>query len=297
MQEGRLFPKAQRLSLPETQTFREAWRDAFERPAPYTHRDKRRGDFARYDWHAFSFNRGPMCHDVVEALSSSGDGSSTRVVVFEEDPTQVACETSLRSVIVAAKKGLPGTDVYFAPRDLAWTLVLTHELDWGLGPYFARPDWRALPTPAKVGDWAGFLATWCEPQAVLSRDETKALRTRFRDAFFSPVLLAAAGETDDHAALLAHGKPLGFHARSPLEKWNEAADAEEARAYVLHPNPRVPASIVRIRALHDAVVRDGDWRLGLTYVREDFREAFATCDHGDASFSRFALKPVARRKS
>jgi hypothetical protein len=30
-------------------------------------------------------------------------------------------------------------DLYVFPRDLAWTMVFTHEEDAGLGPYFARP--------------------------------------------------------------------------------------------------------------------------------------------------------------
>ena len=33
-------------------------------------------------------------------------------------------------------------DVYIFSPDFAWTMVYTHESNWGLGPYFARKEWQ-----------------------------------------------------------------------------------------------------------------------------------------------------------
>jgi hypothetical protein len=32
-------------------------------------------------------------------------------------------------------------DIYVWPEGLSWTMAFTHELDWGLGPYFCLREW------------------------------------------------------------------------------------------------------------------------------------------------------------
>ncbi len=41
------------------------------------------------------------------------------------------------------------TDYYVFPKDMSWTMVFTHEQDWGAGPYFCTKEMAASSPPPR----------------------------------------------------------------------------------------------------------------------------------------------------
>ena len=117
-----------RLTTGEAATLAAAWMQVFGRkPAPKTD---------RFMWHVFSCDAYPSVRrqaalDAYEAVAAAEyvvlSNARDQALVTRRKPT--SCSLS---------------DYYVFPRNLAWTMVFTHEDGW-LGPYFAKhPQFEKL---------------------------------------------------------------------------------------------------------------------------------------------------------
>jgi hypothetical protein len=139
---GERYPDAVRLSLEETQKFRQRWRDRFVGKNPHAagikiplhgcHMCGIRP--CTYDWHFFSFNHTPADRGFKEKLGAYSEPEEN-IVVFAEPCEAPALQLKYRDLEKFFMGNAVGNnDIYMSPRKLGWTLVFTHEEDFG--PYF-----------------------------------------------------------------------------------------------------------------------------------------------------------------
>lgn len=138
----KLIPSVQELSLQETKDFRAAWRKKFIGPDAKVagiplHKCHACGTGKLYfDWHYFSYNVYIASTNFIEKIVKMSN-MDERVVVFPDKCDMLALMMRLGDLIEHLKVDpYVGTDLYVTPKKMEWTLVFTHEDDFG--PYFVK---------------------------------------------------------------------------------------------------------------------------------------------------------------
>lgn len=143
------------LSLPQTLDFRRKWVDLFAEKNPSIPLHKcpnckgfAKGDYWGYDWHGISYRDNSsefQCEGYVEILNSLSMGDAEVVVIFEENCSSPGLVAQFRYIkkFLCVNKGKGYEDIYITPKDLSWTLVLTHERGW-FGPYFVKKEYLSV---------------------------------------------------------------------------------------------------------------------------------------------------------
>ena len=134
------FTEVRELTVEETLKFRKEWRERFagkEEKLPglplhnCLHCGGRR---TGYDWHCFSFRHVPAVKDYVRRMRDASHPDENIMVWVER--------CGLPGIIVRLgelagfleKECQPTEELYVMPKKITWTLVFTHEEDFG--PYF-----------------------------------------------------------------------------------------------------------------------------------------------------------------
>jgi hypothetical protein len=136
------IPSAQELSLQETTDFRNAWRKRFIGPDAKgmdipLHKCHACGTGKLYfDWHYFSYNVYIASTNYIEKIERLSVPDE-RVVIFPEKCDMNGIIVRLGDLLEKLRaEPFVGTDVYITPKKMEWTLVFTHEEDFG--PYFVK---------------------------------------------------------------------------------------------------------------------------------------------------------------
>jgi hypothetical protein len=136
------IPSVQELSIQETKDFRAAWRKHFIGPDAKgagipLHKCHACGSGRQFfDWHYFSYNVYIASTNYIEKITQSSN-LDERVVVFPDKCDINALILRLGDLIEYLKVNPEvGSDIYITPKKMGWTLVFTHEDDFG--PYFVK---------------------------------------------------------------------------------------------------------------------------------------------------------------
>ncbi len=91
-------------------------------------------------WHVFSWELIPADdfaegEKAIEAFNHADKKDAWYILPFEENP----CVNTLTDESITTEELAKETEIYIVANDLSWTYIITHENDWGLGPYFYRP--------------------------------------------------------------------------------------------------------------------------------------------------------------
>jgi len=117
-----------RLDGVEAEAVAAAWLGVFARePAP---------GMSQYLWHVFSYGSYPN----VALVKAQAEYEAC------ESPEYVVLSNERKQVIITDQKpsSCSLSDYYVFPKNLAWTMAITHEDGW-LGPYFAKhPEFAKL---------------------------------------------------------------------------------------------------------------------------------------------------------
>ena len=136
------------LSHKQTIEFRKKWKKSFVKKnlkAPM-HRCSHCKGFVNdeaygFDWHGISYAGFDNCHDYLNAIGKEAIFNKEEVVVFEEDCAKKGIRILYSDIekFLKKNKNKHYIDIYFTPKDFAWTVVLTHE-DGYIGPFFVKAE-------------------------------------------------------------------------------------------------------------------------------------------------------------
>jgi len=117
-----------RLAGAEAEALAKAWLNVFGRqPAPA---------MSQYMWHVFSYGSYPSVALETAQRAFAECGSPEYVVLSNERKQAIVTDQKPSSCSLS--------DYYVFPKNLAWTMAITHEDGW-LGPFFAKhPEFSKL---------------------------------------------------------------------------------------------------------------------------------------------------------
>jgi len=136
------IPGAQEMSLQDTVEFRKLWRNRFigsaarDRTIPL-HKCHACGSGKLYfDWHFFSYNVYIASTNYLEKIPAMSHPDE-RIIVFPDKCDMKGFVVRLGDLMEYLKANpFVGSDIYMTPKKMEWTLVFTHEEDFG--PYFVK---------------------------------------------------------------------------------------------------------------------------------------------------------------
>jgi hypothetical protein len=134
---------ATRLSIEDTDLFRNSWRKVFVPPEkckaiPHHSCEHCPQRSYSHDWFHFSGNHFPKEPDPLKRMRESTHPME-RVLVWTELCDKPAVELQFKELDDFMEANPPPQEeLYIAPRKLSWTCIFTHEDS--LGPYFCTAD-------------------------------------------------------------------------------------------------------------------------------------------------------------
>lgn len=133
--------ECQELGWKPAVTVIENWKNSF---TPSRHTGWVKWPHGNFLWHAFSMKAVPcLSGPSAEAAYNTCAERAFHVMVLGVDE-QLVIEVlkgrlcDLDSIARTQYSHLGANDLYIFPTDYSWTYVSTHEIEMGLGPYFAR---------------------------------------------------------------------------------------------------------------------------------------------------------------
>lgn len=122
----------------------QAWREVYCAPHHEATGQWVIGGAGGYSWHTFSYEHFP-CLEGRRALDAYAAQATSELLVLPERSNS----TEALRYVSTSPIDFSGLllDVFVAPANFEWTMVFTHEEEFG--PYFSRAEWRQRGTPSK----------------------------------------------------------------------------------------------------------------------------------------------------
>lgn len=132
--------------------FQQRWREVY---AARLHAKTGKWILGDFDWHLFTSNDVSYVDglDAREEFRRIGVSSYCLFSDLLEYGTYQCKEQKLPTIEqLYGQAGQTGgmSEVYVIEWNLRWVFIMTHEEDWGFGPYFSRANWQTEFPPGKI---------------------------------------------------------------------------------------------------------------------------------------------------